>query len=43
MREAQSDFLEVPFQAREVVLHGVQPQSFKTDIELRPVGYQSVF
>ena len=43
MREALKEFLKVPFQAREVVLDGIQPQSLKTDIALTEMSYQSVF
>ena len=43
MREAQKEFLRVPFQAREVVLDGIQPQSLKSDLELTTMSYQSVF
>jgi len=43
MREARNEFLKVRFQAREVVLDGVQPQTLKTDIELTTTCYQSAF
>jgi len=42
MREAEKEFLEVRFQACEVVLDGLQPQTLKSDIELTTMSYQLV-
>jgi len=42
IRDAEKEFLEVPFQARQIVLDGIQPQTLKSDIELTAMSYQLV-
>ena len=42
IREADKDFQNMPFQAHEVVLYGVQPQTLKSNIELTAMSFRLV-
>jgi len=40
MREAKKEFLNMRYQAVEVVLDGIQPQTLKSNVELSEMSYQ---